>query len=335
MPIDLAAVAEEHRPRAGAALREAFPRGDVDGLSPGPAGASGATTYRVHRAAGDALLRLEGDRLPGRNPHQYRNLRAAADAGIAPPVLVADDDAGVIVMGWIDARPLTDHPGGPAGLAAAVGALLAQVQRLPAFPPHDDWAQVVAGMLAHLEATGRFAPGVLDRPAAVYARLRAAWPRDPADAVPAHNDPNAQNLLYDGARLWLVDWETSAPNDPLVDLAVAANQLAPTPELADALLAAWRGAPPDELLRARLLLAQQAAKLFAAGALALVDAAAEPQSDLDAPTMHEFTARLADGSVTMGAPGSLVTLAKVVINDVLATAGSAEFAAALRVSAAG
>ena len=34
-----------------------------------------------------------------------------------------------------------------------------------------------------------------------------------------HNDPNPMNILYDGSRLYLIDWETSGLNHPYFDLA--------------------------------------------------------------------------------------------------------------------
>jgi aminoglycoside phosphotransferase (APT) family kinase protein len=326
--IDLSVVPAQHRDRARDALSDAFPLGGPDAIEPGPAGASGALTFRVRRGEGDVLLRVEGTRMPGRNPHQYRNLRSAAAAGIAPPVLVADGDAGVMIMEWVDPRPLTDHPGGPEGLLGAVGELLAEVQRLDPFPADEDWAEGVSRMLSYLVLTGRFAPGALDDHVAAWDRIRDGWTRDPATFVPAHNDPNATNFLFDGTRLWLVDWETSAPNDPLVDLAVVSNQLAPTPELADVLLGSWGGAP-DDRMRARLRVAQQAAKLWAACALAMITAGDGEPIDLAAPTIEEFMGQVSSGEVSMSSAPGLATFSAIVFNQFLDATVTAEFATAL------
>ncbi len=334
MTVDLSAIPDSQRTTVSEVLRDEFGSG-VDRIDAGPRGASGASTYRVDAADGAWLLRIEGDRTPMRNPHQYRNLQVAADAAISPPVRRADDESGVVVMRWIDARPLTDHPGGPAGLAQSVGEVIRDVQCLDPFPPTFDWVEGISAVLGHLVGSGRYAPGALDAHVEVWQRIRAGWRRDPAGFVPAHNDPNASNLLYDGTRLWLVDWETSGPNDPLVDLAVVANQLAPTPELADVLLGAWRGGSPDDRLRARLAVAQVSAKLWAASMLAAITASEADAGGLEAPTMEEFGAAVASGSMSMATPAGLSTFAAIVFGQFLSETSTPEFAQALSLSSEG
>lgn len=43
---------------------------------------------------------------------------------------------------------------------------------------------------------------------------------DPSLAKPCHLDLHQGNLLYDGQRFWVIDWEYAANSDPLFDLAV-------------------------------------------------------------------------------------------------------------------
>jgi aminoglycoside phosphotransferase (APT) family kinase protein len=334
MTVDLTVVPEPQRDLVAAVLRDEL-GGEVERIESGPAGASGAFVYRVDASDGWWLLRVEGDRMPIRNPHQYRNLRAASEAGVAPPVRLADDDSGVLVMRWIDARPLTDHPGGPEGLLRVVGELIAEVQRLDPFPAAQDWADGVSEVLDHLVDIGRYAPGVLDPHIAEWSRIRSSWTRDPGAFVPAHNDPNANNLLFDGDRVWLVDWETSGPNDLMVDLAIVANQLAPTPDLADALIRAWGGGPPDARRRARLAVARASVKLWAAGMLAAISAGDEAPTDFAAPTMDLFMAQMAEGAVSMATSEGLATFSAIVFDDFLATTSTREFDEALRIASEG
>ena len=218
---------------------------------------------------------------------------------------------------------------------ASDGELVAEVQRLDPFPPAMDWADGISAVLGHLVDTERYARGALDPHVESWNRIRERWPRDPEHFVPAHNDPNASNLLYDGSRLWLVDWETSAPNDPMVDLAVAANQLAPTPELVDVLLGSWKGEPPDDTDRARLAVAQVSAKLWAAAMLAAITAGRGASTDLVAPTMEEFGAAVASGSLSMATPEGLATFAAIVFGQFLAETSTPEFSEALRITSEG
>jgi thiamine kinase-like enzyme len=73
----------------------------------------------------------------------------------------------------------------------------------------------------------------------------------PIELVFAHNDLLAANLIDDGRRLWLVDWEYGAFNSPLFDLA----NLASNNELSGAaegeLLERYFGGPLDADRRRR------------------------------------------------------------------------------------
>jgi len=47
-----------------------------------------------------------------------------------------------------------------------------------------------------------------------------------SDLAPSHNDLfKPDNMLYDGERLWLVNWEAAFQNDRYADLAVVANMI--------------------------------------------------------------------------------------------------------------
>ena len=114
------------------------------------------------------------------------------------------------------------------------------------------------------------------------------YPWAPATFVSTHNDVNPANLLYDGNRLWLIDWESAKRNDPFIDIAQVCLAFAPTAELEDLVLRRVLSAPPDDLVRARLLLAKQLVRLFTGAALVLVTSSPPEPADLDAAmTMDE------------------------------------------------
>ncbi len=66
-----------------------------------------------------------------------------------------------------------------------------------------------------------------------------------------HNDLLAANLIDDGRRLWLIDWEYGAFNSPLFDLGGLASNNEFAPEQEDWLLDAYFGAPATTDLRRR------------------------------------------------------------------------------------
>jgi aminoglycoside phosphotransferase (APT) family kinase protein len=268
-------------------------------LAPVRGGVSGALICRVETGGGRFLLRLEPSRVA--LEHRQRNfacMRAAAEAGIAPSLRYSDPETGVAVMDFIEARPLAEHPGGRAGVVRELGALIARIQAVRPFPMLGGGEDTVRVLLDELAVSGLFVPGLLDPHAEALARLRAVRPWDVAALVPSHNDPNPRNLIYDGARLWLVDWELASQNDPLFDLAIVSTDLAETPALQTTLLAAAHGQAPGAAQLAELAVVQLLTRLFY-GSIALEAFAhrpgAAPLTSLAALTPAEFRVAVADG----------------------------------------
>ena len=328
-------VPEQHRGKLTTAIEQGFGRDTVSSVRAVGGGASGALTYRVEASDGTFLLRAETLVGPMRNPHQYECMRIAADAGIAPPIRYVDAEAGVAVITWIDQRPLEAFAGGPAGLAASTGELLARLHHTTAFPARGDHLENLAGLLGHLETSGRVTPGLLEQHRQAFAELRAAYPWRPDEHVSAHNDPNQFNLLYDGDRLWLVDWETASRNDPMIDLATACSYLGPTPELRDRLLSAWLGRSPDELVRAKVVLAENLVRLFAGCVLLAIidDPTSHTHTDLTAMTLGEFGDRIGRGELVPGTPATTLAYAKIALRAFLDAMRTPEVRAAMAVVA--
>ncbi len=228
-------------------------------------------------------------------------MTAAAEAGVAPPVRHADAEAGVAIMDFIPGRPLSEHPGGPAGLVRELGGLTARVRSTAPFPDLGDYPQMIGTMLEALDRSGHFAPGALDRQAKGLARIRAAYPWDAAARVSSHNDPNPRNLLFDGRRLWLIDWELAFLNDPLADIAILATEFAETLELEEVLLQAAFGRAPDRTLRAKLRVMRLLTRSFY-GCIVLENFVDAPGADAAALTPSAFRAAVVEGRLTSGAP---------------------------------
>jgi aminoglycoside phosphotransferase (APT) family kinase protein len=308
-------VPEPQREPARSALAAVFGPAGVTAIERVSGGASGALTYRVEAEGRSFFLRIEA-RLdaPFRNPHQYDCMRIAAEAGIAPPLRYADAGTGTAIMDFMPTRPLTDYPGGPPALARDLGRLVARLQQTSPFPAHFEFPKIVAWLLGHLRTSGLFADGLLDAHAAGFERIREAYVWDPAECVSSHNEPNPNNVIFDGERLWLIDWESACRNDRLTDVAILTQYLVPAPELQAALVESWLGRPPDAYLSARLTLMRQLTRLYYAGLLFSVaarGARAEPETDLSAPTPAEFGAAVAAGRHTPGSPETMCVLGKM------------------------
>lgn len=312
------------------AVTSAFGATPILSIDPVLGGASGALTLRLRVNDRFYLLRIETSRSPLRNPHQYACMRIAAEEGIAPPLRYVNDDAGVVIMDFVTGRPLSAYPGGPSGLVNALGQLSAQLQATAAFPVLGDYRSFLDRMLVHIKS--RFAPGLLDEHVEGFERIRDVYPWDPSRHVSSHNDPNPRNIIFDGEKLWLIDWETSYRNDSLTDVAILAENHATTAELEEALLTSWSGRAPDRVMRAKLRVMRQLTRLYYAGLLvAFATKLSEPIADLAAPTPDEFRARIASGELKPAALETRIVLGKMCLAAVLAELRTGGFEEALRV----
>lgn len=327
-----AALPEAHREIAHAALTAVFGAAPVSAIAPVTGGVSGASTFRVEAGARRYLLRIEGQPSPLRNPHQYLSMRIAADAGIAPRLHYVDEASRVAVMDFIEEQSLETYPGGPRALAQALGEILARVQATPPFPRFVCYPDIVARLWAHVCRTGLFARGVLDGPTEHLARIREAHVWDPEKSVSSHNDPLPRNILFDGARLWMIDWESAYRNDPLVDVAIMLDSFAPSSELENVFLQAWLGRAPDATFHDRLAPIRAFTRLYYAGVLLSASAAATraaPDTDVSAPTLAAFQQAIREGQLKPGTPETKYALGKMFLASFLTGVAPPGFAAAV------
>lgn len=320
-------LAADRREAVYAALAAAFGRSSVDSAADSAAvlagGATDASVFRMVIRGRPYLLRAEGPAGPLRNPHQYVSMAIAAEAGIAPKLHYVDDVRGIAIMDYIEQRPLSAFPGGPPALMQALGALLTRLQDTPSFPFFVEYPDIVARLFAHVRRTGLFVDGLLDRHVDRFAELHEAYAAGKARLVSSHNDSNPRNILFDGERLWLIDWESAYRNDPLVDVAIVADSLASSEELEEILLRAWLGNVPDEGIRARLAIVRALTRLYFAGVFLSASAAAawrEPDRDLSAPTFQQYRQAVADGLLRPGAPETKHILGKMFLASFYANA---------------
>lgn len=334
--VDFSLIPEQHVDKARRALSAAFGN-DASDLAVVVGGASGALTYRVESRFGPHLLRVETIGGPVRNPNQYTCMQIAAEADIAPPVRYLNADDGVVVMPFLTQRPLADFAGGELALAASAADLLRRLHETTPFPPHGDYLDNLARMLGYLERSGRVAPGLLDNHRAGFEHIRAAYPWDPESFVSAHNDPNQFNLLYDGDRLWLIDWETASRNDPFIDIATVAGYLGTSPQRQDVILSAWLGRDPRASEVARLAVARALITLYAGCILltVVVDPDSPTHTDLTAMSADEFRRGIESGTMRAGQIGTTLAFAKMSLQGFLDNIANPDIERAIAMIAAG
>jgi thiamine kinase-like enzyme len=186
----------------------------------------------------DFVVRIGRD-LPEHGVMRFNELaaaRAAHAAGIAPQVIYAAN--GFMVSRFIAGDVLSALQVRAPRMLERIAALLRRCHRdIPAYlegPALLFWVfQIIRNYLRFLAARGA-APG---EDAVSTLAVRAERLERAVGAVTivfGHNDLLAANLIDDGQRLWLIDWDYAGFNSPLFDLANLAtnNQLDASQETA-------------------------------------------------------------------------------------------------------
>ena len=179
--------------------------------------------------------------------------RAAHAAGVAPGVRYADSNA--LVIDFVEGRTLTVEdirtPGNHARLVDLIRRAHHEVPKHFQGPAPLFW---VFQVVRHYDRVLRdlHSKHVATLPALARAAERLESAVGPIDIVFGHNDMLAANLLDDGERLWLVDWEYAGFNSPLFDIAGLASNSQASIEATENLLELYFERPVDHALRRRM-----------------------------------------------------------------------------------
>lgn len=235
------------------ALLAAFGTTELDGAQPIRGGLSGAGVWRIRVGGIAYLLRIECGRDDLRDPVRgYACMRTAAEAFLAPRVRYADAEDGVAISDYVAPRSLAlDYPGAGHSLVVEMAQAVRLLHETPAFPPLVDYLTGLDKLLAAHRGLDILEPAATAELFDRYGELRAGYRTRASDLVSSHNDLNPGNVLYDGERLWLVDWEAAFLADRYVDLATVANWFTADAAGEEALLSTYFGGPPDAEQRAR------------------------------------------------------------------------------------
>jgi thiamine kinase-like enzyme len=217
----------------------------------------GGLTNRNYRVDVDAVPHFV--RIPGPatkllaidRSNELHNTRAAARAGVGPPVLLHLSPWDVMVLEWLPGRTMSNGAFAAADGRARIARVLKRLHAGPRFQLDfnmfrltEFYLDVAAGHDVQLPPDFR---AVL--PAIV--RIEQALAIRPLPSVPCHNDLLAENYLDDGNELWIVDYEYSGNNDPTFELGNTCQELGFDDARAAELCAAYFGLA-DSALVARM-----------------------------------------------------------------------------------
>ncbi len=293
-------VPPDQLPAVAKALRAAFGTETLDAWAPLSGGLSGAGTWRIRVGGIAYLLKVDARRHGLNDPHRSQTcLKLAAEACLAPRVRYADPDDGVVISDFIEARSLSlDYAGTRADLVVELAQAARALHVIEGFPPLVDYLDGLDALVGQAGLSGVVPVDAFD----AWPRLHEVCQRLEPQPVSSHNDLNPGNLVYDGRRIWLVDWDAAFRADRYVDLAALANTFATDPASEALLLRTYFGREAKAAERARLNLFRQVSHVFHAAIFVTGVAGQARAADLDGPDLVEIHQGLALGEPRLATP---------------------------------
>ena len=269
----------------------------------------------------------------------YTCMKAAAEAGLAPQVRYTNSEDKVSITDFVEAEPLS--------VSEALVRLPATLRTLHALPPFGrapfnttctfllQKGPALDGFVQKFQAADILPKAESEEFFARYAEVAAVYPYDDAEMVSSHNDLfKPDNILFDGQRVWLVDWEAAFLNDRYADLAVVANQVVTNDAEERAYLQGYLGAAPDRYQMARFHLMQQMAHLFYTMAFLFQGPSGKPIDWIETvPEFRDFNRRIWAGEVNMRDNQMKIVYGRVHWERLLQNVRQARFNEALRIVA--
>ena len=204
-------------------LTQAFGTLDIESVSPVyDAGYSKSTMFHLRINGIDAFLRfnnLDEENYQIRE-HEVEVMSIESRRGIVPTVYYANTKDGIMITRFVARKPMAKTM----NLDGDTLQMLASTLRETHKGSPVRWNYNVFDDIHKLEEeVGKYYPDIT-KP--VFAYIRGIEEVMAVHSFPqtlCHNDANPDNVMYDGHKIWMIDWDHSGMNDPYFDLATVAN----------------------------------------------------------------------------------------------------------------
>ena len=318
------------------ALRETFQLAWYEEIELLFGGVSSALVYRITISGRPYLLRLVMQVDALNDPvRQYACMRIAADAEISPRVHYADPNDAVSITDFVRSVPLREGFPSSDGLLAELAMTVRSIHGAPLFPPLVNYLDGIDGFIQYFRTSELLPAGATEEHFRYYAEIQKAYPRHDTDVVSSHNDLNPRNMLCDGTRIWIIDWETAFRNDRYVDLAIVGNSFLSNEGEEEIYLRTYFGDSLDDRKRARFFLMQQVCHMFYAMAFMRFVATARTSgvqldTSMETPRRREYAQLIAAEKASLTSPEGQLQYAKVLLNEALANMKTKRFSESIR-----
>lgn len=270
------------------------------------AGLSGAGVYRVDANDKSFVLKTSSTDAPFDSWRARLELQQhAASVGLAPAIVHVDEARRAVLSEFVRDRSFPALWMNPQTRVVAIELLARTIRGVHRLPiPVNTPRSDARGFLAatwELAKRQRALPALVGK---IVERVLATEEPVAARAhVVSHNDVNPSNLVYDGERLMLLDWDTSGVHEPFYDLATISVFFRMDEQSCLQLLEAYDGSSlstiPARFAYDRRVVAALCGAMFLAMSAGEESQAVTGAETLEGmPTLAEFYQRMRAGKVS-------------------------------------
>jgi len=184
---------------------------------------------------------------------EYANTLAAEKAGVGAPLVEFRPDLGVLVIGYIKGHTFDNDDLRKPGALARVAEACRTLHAGPRFTGDFNMFSRQRTYLRTVQDHGFALPPDYTDHDDRFRQIEAALAVLAGPTVPCNNDLLAGNIVDDGQKLWLIDYEYSGNNDPYFELGNTWTECQLDPGHLDELVTAYVGHhSPEKIARTRL-----------------------------------------------------------------------------------
>lgn len=220
---------------------------------------SGGLTNTNYKVVVDGLpffVRVPGEStelLAVNRQNEYFNTRAAADAGVGPKVHYYLPEFQVMVLEFLEGSTMSNASLNQAGMPTLVAQAIKCLHQGPRFLTDFNMFRLTEYYLGICKQRDIPIPeGYPERMASVEL-IERVFSMHPLPPVPCNNDLLAENYIFDGKSLHLIDYEYSGNNDPCFELGNTCQELMYDQVHISEVCEAYFGFPKEDMI-ARMML---------------------------------------------------------------------------------
>ncbi len=294
-------------------------------------GLSGSSVYKITIDDQSYLLKLDpsGDistAMPGA-------LQLAASAGVAPHLYYRDKIQGVTISDFIDNKPIRDVFA-PDKLISELALTIKAIHAIPFHNSGPNLFETVDRLINRFKQ-GKILHGpIVDECFYYYALIKNKYPCKDEDKVFSHNDLNPNNILCDGKKIWIIDWDAACLNDRYIDLANTANFFVHTEEQEKAYLGVYFNSDIDDYKMACVYIMRQLCRIVYAMLMFQLCQQGKPaghlhDQEMEGIDLKTFGALMAAGKLTLADYEGQLTYGKALLNEAVYYMRTPRFKASL------